>query len=142
MHILKQFGCGTIFPILGPLLGYFAFLILAGFVLVLIEQGDDEKVKDSKRLEFLKVLDKYNISYNDTMIQEVVNAASEAIAVSGIDLTDYKRKLGSEWHIGSAVFFAGTIVTTIGKSQIIFIKHFIYFKGGLKFQTGRFALLL
>lgn len=124
MHIFKRLGCNTVLPILAILLGYFAFLILAGYILVVVEEEEDEKIKQRRRLEFLRVLDKYNITHNNTMIHEIVTAASNAFTVNGLDLTDYSRAVKSEWSIGSSVFFAGTIVTTIGTYHIAIFNVF------------------
>lgn len=118
MHLFKKLGCDTILPIIAILLGYFAFLTLAGYLFIVIERENDEKVKDNQRLEFLKALDKYNVSYNNTMINEIIKAAINAFDVNGLDLNDYSKQMPSEWHIGSSVFFAGTVVTTIGMITI------------------------
>ena len=130
MHIFKKLGCATILPIFALLLGYFAFLILCGYIFVVIEEDDDEQTKTSRRLAFLRTLDKYNISYNNSMIQEIVAAAANVFDVNGLDLNDYTKHIHSEWDIGSSVFFAGTIVTTIGEYYLIFYEqHFCFYRG-------------
>ena len=119
MHLFKKLGCDTILPIIALLIGYFAFLTLAGYLFIVIERDNDEKVKDARRLEFLKTLDKYNISYNSTMINEIIKAAINVFDVNGLDVNDFSKQIPSEWEIGSSVFFAGTVVTTIGMIAII-----------------------
>ena len=117
MSLFKKLGCGTILPIIAILLGYFAFLTIFGFLFVVIERGNDEKVKNDRRKELLKKLDKYNISYNSTMINEIITAAVNVFDVNGLDINDFNNQVASDWHIGSSVFFAGTIVTTIGMNK-------------------------
>ena len=118
MHLFKRLGCNTILPIVALLIGYFAFLAITGYLFVIIEEKSDDQMKNDRRLEFLRTLDKYNISYNNTMINEIITAAVNVFDVNGLDVTDYTKRVASEWNIGSSVFFAGTVVTTIGMYTI------------------------
>ena len=110
--------CKAIGSVVGLLIGYFLFLFVGGMTFKLIEQGKDLTLKDSKRKHFLQVLARYNISMNSTVIKEVVLAAVQAAEVGGLVYKDYSQSTPSDWNIGSSVFFAGTIVTTIGMSDL------------------------
>ena len=101
--------------IVGWIIGYFLFLTLGGFLFLVLERSNDETLKNKKRKEFLEVLASYNISTNDTIIRNIVTAAIHAHDFNSLNLTNYNTEVSSEWNLGSAVFFAGTIVTTIGK---------------------------
>eukprot|EP00794_Sanderia_malayensis_P020637 gene20637-22672_t len=79
---------------------------------------NDENLKNEKRRKFLEILTKHNISANNTVIAEIVTAAISASKVNGLDLSDFTEIAPSDWNLGSAVFFCGTIVTTIGYGNI------------------------
>ena len=118
MLIFSQFtcpSCRSVAHAIGLVLGYFGFLILAGYIFVFIEEDEDVRAKDRRRKAFLDVLAKYNFTKNDSMVHDIVIAAYDAFDVNALDLSDFTNKVDSEWHIGSAVFFTGTIVTTIGR---------------------------
>ena len=87
---------------------------------MVIEQDYNIKVKEEKRIKFLQVLDKYNISYNNSMIMDIVSKAVDARDVKGLDLDDYTVAVASDWSVGSSLFFATTIVTTIGMYYELF----------------------
>ncbi len=88
---------------------------------LLIEKENDENLKNARRNTFLSVLAKHNISVNNTVIKEIVSAAVSASEVNGLSLKDYAMATLSDWNLGSSVFFAGTIVTTIGKCSTLFV---------------------
>ncbi|XP_065062229.1 potassium channel subfamily K member 16-like [Rhopilema esculentum] len=121
MLIFRQItcpSCRSVVHAIGLLLLYFGFLILAGYIFVVIEEDEDVRAKDRKRKAFLDVLAKYNFTKNDSMVHDIVIAAYDAFDVNALDLSDFTNDVDSEWHIGSAVFFTGTIVTTIGYGNI------------------------
>ena len=94
---------------------YFGFLFVGGVIITTIEKDPDFKLKTEKRNEFLAVLAKYNVSIYDEKMKEIIVAATAAYEVDGLDFDDLNKSVASSWHLGSAVFFCSTVVTTIGK---------------------------
>lgn len=112
--------CKTTGPGLLLMLGYFIFLLVGGYLFVVLEQDHDIKVKEEKRTKFLQVLDRYNISHNNSMIMDIISKAIDARDVKGLNVDDYTVAVASDWSVGSSLFFAATIVTTIGMYYVLF----------------------
>lgn len=99
----------------GWLLGYNAFLIIGGFCITTIERDNDKEIKNSHRQNLLAVIQKHGKLPNDTMVLEILEAASDLISVKGLYLGDLTAEVDSTWGLGGGIFFCATLVTTIGK---------------------------
>ena len=97
------------------LLGYFAFLVVGGYCITAIEHDNDKEVKNTNRLRLLDVLQRHGKLPNDTMVLEIIEAATDLVSVKGLHLNDLTAEVDSTWGFGGGIFFCATLVTTIGK---------------------------
>ena len=100
--------------IFGWLLGYFSFLALGGFCINAIEAENDKCVKNDYRLKLLAVLAKHGKQHNDSMVLEILDAATKAHSVKGLYLADLSAEVESTWTFSGGLFFCATLISTIG----------------------------
>ncbi|KAJ8341185.1 hypothetical protein SKAU_G00334760 [Synaphobranchus kaupii] len=92
------------------------YLVIGGLVFQALELPRESKLKDNitqEKADFLKTHVCVTPTELDELIKHAVNAASAG--VSPIDQTSHNS---SYWDLGSAFFFAGTVITTIGYGNI------------------------
>ncbi|KAJ8289031.1 hypothetical protein COCON_G00016900 [Conger conger] len=102
--------------VLGVFVVVLVYLIIGGLVFQALEQPFESKRKDNitqEKADFLQRHTCITPAELDELIKHAVNAASAG--VSPIDQTSYNS---SYWDLGSAFFFAGTVITTIGYGNI------------------------
>ena len=111
----KQRNYKETLEMFGWFLGYFAFLVIGGVCITAIEHDNDKHIKNTKRLRLLGVLKKHGKQPNDTMVLEILAAASETQSVNGLYLGDITAEVESTWGFNGGIFYCATLITTIGK---------------------------
>lgn len=95
---------------------FLVYLLVGAAIFQAIELHNEKKQRDEFKFEDLKnnFTDKYNISHGD--MKDFLHKLKKAIEL-GFDLQtgDYPSRY--QWHFMNAFFFAGNVVTTIGKSD-------------------------
>ncbi|KAJ8411839.1 hypothetical protein AAFF_G00154770 [Aldrovandia affinis] len=92
------------------------YLVIGGLVFRALEQPSESSQKENitqEKAEFLQKHACVNATELDELIKHAVSAVSAG--VSPIGQTSYNS---SYWDLGSAFFFAGTLITTIGYGNI------------------------
>ncbi|XP_030628460.1 potassium channel subfamily K member 10a [Chanos chanos] len=92
------------------------YLVAGGWVFQALEQPFESNQKDTITMEKAAFLDKHPCVTSgdlEQLIQHSIDAANAG--VSPIGDTSYNT---SHWDLGSAFFFAGTVITTIGYGNI------------------------
>lgn len=104
---------------------YSLFLLLGGYIITNVEKDFDKDIRNRHRLRLLKVLDKYNFSYTDPRIEEILTTAHKAMEVDAVKLKRLDKELDTRWKFSSSLFFTATLVTTVGKlNKISFFSKF------------------
>lgn len=103
---------------------FLVYLLVGAGIFQAIELHNEKKEREEFKFEdFLKnnFTDKYNISGND--MKDFLQKLKKAIEL-GFDLQTGEFPSRFQWHFMNAFFFAGNVVTTIGKLHTCTAKSF------------------
>uniref|UniRef100_A0A8D0BZD9 Potassium two pore domain channel subfamily K member 10 n=1 Tax=Salvator merianae TaxID=96440 RepID=A0A8D0BZD9_SALMN len=93
-----------------------AYLVTGGLVFRALEQPEENSQKNriaKDKIEFLQENNCVTQQELEALIKRVINATS-----AGVNPVGDPSNSSSHWDLGSAFFFAGTVITTIGYGNI------------------------
>ncbi|XP_066468242.1 potassium channel subfamily K member 10 [Tiliqua scincoides] len=93
-----------------------AYLVTGGLVFRALEQPEESSQKNriaNDKEEFLNVHNCVSPQELEALIKRVINATS-----AGVNPVGNSSNNSSHWDLGSAFFFAGTVITTIGYGNV------------------------
>ncbi|KAJ6661288.1 hypothetical protein lerEdw1_015425 [Lerista edwardsae] len=93
-----------------------AYLVTGGLVFRALEQPEESSQKNriaNDKEEFLNVHNCVSPQELEALIKRVINATS-----AGVNPVGNSSNSSSHWDLGSAFFFAGTVITTIGYGNV------------------------
>ena len=100
-------------------ISYFCYLIFGSLIFLALEKGEEENLRirmRNKLNDFLinnTCVDDADLSF---LVNEVVHAYSSGIRFEEKNATSFGKHL---WDFSNSLFFATTVITTIGEISII-----------------------
>ncbi|XP_063803459.1 potassium channel subfamily K member 16-like isoform X2 [Pseudophryne corroboree] len=97
--------------------GLFVYLLVGAMMFQMMEQGEEENVKTDTLRHKLDFLRNYTCLTPDAM-ELLITVITDAVKQGVNPLQNGTSGDHTNWDLGSAFFFAGTVVTTIGYGTI------------------------
>ena len=115
MNFERKYKIQKACKILGLLILCVGYLLAGGYLIEHIEGEHDLSMRTDVRNKLFATLSKYDLSSNDTLVQDIVSVAIEAYE-HGIDMAvGYDTNVTSVWNWCTGIFFCNTLLTTVGK---------------------------
>ncbi|XP_077320534.1 potassium channel, subfamily K, member 16-like [Lithobates pipiens] len=97
--------------------GFFTYLLAGAMVFQMLEQESESNVKEETERHRLDFLKNYTCLTHDA-VEHLIKVVTEAVKQGLNPLENSTSIHHTNWDFGSAFFFAGTVVTTIGYGTI------------------------